>query len=181
MHFLSGTRDTRLGRTRDPRISEVRCVDRRCFLLTLIYATATYPSAFATKSAGVANLVLVLDALNLQFQRTAPDVALTITTGASGSLYAQLKNGAPFDVFLSADTEYPRQAVANGLGEARSLRTFATGRLVFWSTNSRIDVANIAGTVRSPAIRKIALAQPKTAPYGRAAVAVLEHVDAWKT
>lgn len=128
--------------------------------------------------AAAANLVFALEALNTEFKRAAPDVTVTTTTGASGSLFAQIKNGAPFDVFLSADTDYPRQIVDQKLGDAATLRTFATGRLVFWTTRADLDVTDLASAVRNPVVKKIALAQPKTAPYGRAAEAALEQLGA---
>ena len=80
--------------------------------------------------AAAANFVHALDALNAEFKRIAPTVAVTVTVGASGSLFAQLKHGAPFDVFLSADTEYAQHVVTAGLGSRSTLRVFATGRLV---------------------------------------------------
>jgi molybdate transport system substrate-binding protein len=129
--------------------------------------------------AAAANLAYVLEALNAEFKKTAPDVTLTTTTGASGSLFAQLKHGAPFDVFLSADTDYPRQVIAAKLGDAATLRTFATGRLAFWTMRSDLDLKDIAAAIRDARVKKIAIAQPKTAPYGRAAQAALEKLGAW--
>jgi molybdate transport system substrate-binding protein len=133
----------------------------------------------AVSVAAAANLIYALEALNAEFKRAEPDVAVTSTSGASGSLFAQIKNGAPFDIFLSADTEYPRQIVAEGLGDPSTLRTFATGRLVIWTTRPNVDISNLAAAVRSPGVKKVALAQPKTAPYGRAAQAALEKLGAW--
>ena len=129
--------------------------------------------------AAAANFVYALDALNAGFRRVAPDVTVTTTTGASGGLFAQIKNGAPFDVFLSADTDYPQQIVAAGLGDATTLRKFATGRLVVWTTRRDLDGVDLITMVRHPAVRKLALAQPKTAPYGRAAQAALKELGAW--
>lgn len=130
--------------------------------------------------AAAANLVFALEALHAEFKRAHPDVTLTTATGASGSLYAQIKNGAPFDVFLSADTEYPNQIVAAGLGDVATLQTFATGRLVAWTMRKGVDLSNLTAAVRDPAVKKIALAQPKTAPYGRAAQATLEKLGLWQ-
>lgn len=142
------------------------------------------PSAFgkpeAVSVAAAANLIYAIDALNAEFKRSSPDITLTVTTGASGSLFAQIKNGAPFDVFLSADTDYPRQIVAAGLGEAATLRTFATGRLVLWTTHRDLELSDPGAAIRSATVKKIALAQPKTAPYGRAALAALEKLGAGK-
>lgn len=159
-------------------------------LLALLAAFAISTSAAETQKreakignrvavAAAANLVFALDALNAEFTRSAPDIALTATTAASGSLFAQIKNGAPFDVFLSADTDYPKQLVAEKLGDPATLRTFATGRLVLWTTRTDLDVNDPAAAVRHPTVKKLAVAQPRTAPYGRAAQAALEKLGAW--
>jgi molybdate transport system substrate-binding protein len=148
----------------------------------LLFALVTWPAsgAPAVSVAAAANLLHALEALNAAFQRAEPGIALTSTTGASGSLYAQIRNGAPFDVFLSADTEYPQQLVAAGAGDAASLRIFATGRLVLWTTRPDLELADSAALIRHASVKKIALAQPKTAPYGRAAQAVLERLGVWR-
>jgi molybdate transport system substrate-binding protein len=129
--------------------------------------------------AAAANLVYALEAINAEFKQAAPDIAVTSTSGASGNLFAQLKNGAPFDVFLSADTDYPKQVVAAQLGDAATLRTFATGQLVFWTMRSDLGVTDLAAAVRDARVKKLAIAQPRTAPYGRAAQAVLEELGVW--
>ncbi len=148
----------------------------------LLLALVTWPvfGAPAVSVAAAANLLHALEALNAAFQRAEPGIALSSTTGASGSLYAQIRNGAPFDVFLSADTDYPQQLVAAGAADAASLRTFATGRLVLWTTRTDLDLADSAALIRHASVKKIALAQPKTAPYGRAAQAVLERLGVWR-
>lgn len=127
--------------------------------------------------AAAANFVYALDALNAAFKRAEPDTRVVTTTGASGNLFAQIKNGAPFDVFLSADTDYPTQIVAAGLGDPSTLVTFATGQLVLWTTRAEVDLSDLRAALRSPRVRKIAIAQPKTAPYGRAALATLEKLE----
>jgi molybdate transport system substrate-binding protein len=143
--------------------------------------TTAFAQAGAVSVAAAANLVFALEALHAGFRAQAPEVALTSTTGASGSLFAQIQHGAPFDVFLSADTDYPRKLVAAGRGDAGSLRTFAVGRLVVWTLRSDLDLADLAAVVRAPGVTRIALAQPRTAPYGRAARAVLEKLGVWET
>jgi molybdate transport system substrate-binding protein len=140
---------------------------------------------FATRAAGTVaiaaagNFVYALDALEAEFRKTAPATVVTTAVGASGSLFAQIQNGAPFDVFLSADTDYPRRLVAAGHGDAASLRTFATGRLVLWTLRPDLDLRDLLTVVRDPSVRKIALTQPATAPYGRAAQVALEQLGAW--
>ncbi len=130
--------------------------------------------------AAAANFVYALDALNAEFKRTASDTTVTITTSASGNLFAQIQHGAPFDVFLSADTDYPQQLVAAKLADAATLRIFATGRLVLWTTRASLDLSDPLSALRSPSVKKIALAQPRNAPYGRAAQAALEQLGAWR-
>ena len=130
--------------------------------------------------AAAANLVYALDSLNAEFKRSETSTVVTSTTGASGNLFAQIKNGAPFDVFLSADTEYPRQLAEQGLADRTTLQTFASGRLVLWTTRPDLDVDDVPATIRSPSVKKLALAQPRSAPYGRAAQASLEHLGVWR-
>lgn len=129
--------------------------------------------------AGAANLVFALESLTAEFNRTTPGIVVHPTVGASGSLFAQLKNGAPFDVFLSADTDYPRQVIAAGLGDAATLCTFATGRLVLWTMRDDLKLEDMSATVRNARVKKVAIAQPRTAPYGRAAQATLENFGLW--
>lgn len=146
-----------------------------CTLLSSAIASPA-PVAIAT----AANLAHAIEALNAEFKRAAPEIRLTTAVGASGSLFAQARNGAPFDVFLSADTEYPRALVSARAAEAQSLRVFATGRLVAWTTRAGIEPSDLASAVRSAQVKKVAIAQPATAPYGRAAQAALETVGAWR-
>ena len=97
---------------------------------------------------------------------------LKVSTGASGKFYAQIKNGAPFQVFLSADEEKPAQLEKDGLAIQGSRFTYAIGKLVLWSANpALIDTKGII--LESAKFNKVALANPKTAPYGEAAIETL--------
>ena len=158
---------------------------RSLLLLALAFLAAGGVSVEASDGrsvsiAAAANFVYALDALNTEFKRVNSGVTLVSTTGSSGSLYAQIKHGAPFDLFLSADTDYPRQIVESKLGDASSLRVFATGRMAVWTTRLDADLTNLAAVIRSPLVRKVAIAQPRSAPYGRAAQAALEHIGVWR-
>jgi len=108
-------------------------------------------------------------------QKTGNMVKLTL--GSSGSFQAQIANGAPFDVYLSADVDYVRQLERSGLIEPGSLYVYAVGRLVIWVPNaSPIDVERLGTeSLLQPSARRIAIANPAVAPYGRAAVAALRH------
>jgi molybdate transport system substrate-binding protein len=148
-------------------------------LLAAVFAGAEERARPHVSVAAAANLVHAISALNAEFKRLHAEVAVTSATGSSGSLFAQVKNGAPFDVVLSADTEYPEQMVAAGLGLGDTLHVFATGRLVAWTTRVDLELSDLGRALRSPLVRKIAIAQPRTAPYGRAAEAALEHLGGW--
>ncbi|MCE2861576.1 MAG: molybdate ABC transporter substrate-binding protein [Opitutaceae bacterium] len=143
--------------------------------LLLASPAAGRPAESARVSvAAAANLAYVIDALHAGFGRFAPEVKVTSALGPTGGLFAQISHGAPFDVFLSADVDTPRALVGRGGGDAASLRVFATGRLVMWTTRTDVDLADLGTAALHPRVARIALAQPATAPYGRAAQAALE-------
>lgn len=137
------------------------------------------PSRETLSIAAAANLVYALDAVNAAFHIAEPDITVTVATGASGNLVAQITHGAPYDVFLSADLDYPRALVASGHADPTTFTTFATGRLVLWTTQPAVPLDSIAATVRSDRVRKLAIAHVDTAPYGRAARETLEKLGAW--
>lgn len=96
--------------------------------------------------------------------------------GSSGNFFAQIQNGAPFDVFFSADIGYPQRLDAAGLVEPGTIYPYATGKIVLWVSNqSKLDLNRGLQVLLDPSIHKIAIANPEHAPYGRAAVAALRH------
>ena len=97
---------------------------------------------------------------------------LKISTGASGKFYSQIKNGAPFQVFLSADEEKPAQLDKDGLTVQGTRFTYAIGKLVLWSVNPAM-VDGKGQILESEKFNKLAIANPKTAPYGEAAIETL--------
>src|SRR5260370_13542794 len=103
--------------------------------------------------------------------------AVKVSFGSSGNLTNQIRNGAPFDVFFSADEEYPRQLIAEGLASKDTLYRYAVGRLVVWvPSNSPLNVSKLGIlALLDPAVKKIAIANPTHAPYGRAAAPALRH------
>ena len=104
-------------------------------------------------------------------------VMVKLSFGASGALTQQIQNGAPFDIFFSADMDYPRQLIAGGQAESTTLYRYAGGRLVLWvPKESPLDVEHKGMEVLlDPSVKKISIANPQHAPYGRAAVAALNH------
>src|SRR5579863_643325 len=104
-------------------------------------------------------------------------VKVKLSFGASGALTQQIQNGAPFDLFFSADMDYSRQLVAAGDADGVTLYQYAVGRLVLWvPADSSLDVEHQGmQSLLDPAVKKISIANPQHAPYGRAAVAALKH------
>ncbi len=104
-----------------------------------------------------------------------------LTFGSSGSLAAQIQNGAPFDVFFSADASYPETLVKNGSADGKTLVRYARGMLVLWVEKGQPMGGVVGGilmadlnSLTAPGIKKIAIANPQHAPYGRAAVEALK-------
>jgi molybdate transport system substrate-binding protein len=106
--------------------------------------------------------------------------AVTLVSGSTGGLYAQIVNGAPFDVFVAADAERPRLLEENGHGVAGTRTTIALGRLVLLSTDTALINARGLESLRDESVRRIAIANPSLAPYGIAAQQVLETLGLWQ-
>ena len=108
-------------------------------------------------------------------ERTGVHVKLSFA--ASGALTQQIQNGAPFDLFFSADMDYPKQLISGGQADGASLYRYAIGRLVLWvPKDSPLDVEKKGiDVLLDPSVKKIAIANPQHAPYGRAAAAALKH------
>ena len=112
-----------------------------------------------------------MDEIAPAFHREHADAELQSTFGSSGNFYSQIRNGAPFDAFLSADVEYPRMLLKDGIGKADSLFVYGVGRIVVWvRAASALDPASALSDAR---VRHVAIANPQHAPYGRAAAAAL--------
>jgi molybdate transport system substrate-binding protein len=124
-------------------------------------------------AAAAADLRPALDAIAAKFQAES-GIKLRASFGSSGNFFQQLQNGAPFDVFLSANTDYPKRLEASGLVAPNSYYEFARGSIVLLLPNSAPDPGRGLGVLLNPEIRKVAIADPSHAPYGQAAVAALK-------
>lgn len=102
-----------------------------------------------------------------------------ISYGSTGKLFAQIENGAPFDVFLAADSQRPIKAENEGLAVSGTRFIYARGKLVLWSAKHDA-FADGESYLRKSAFRHLAIANPKTAPYGLAAQQVLAHLGIWQ-
>lgn len=121
--------------------------------------------------AAASDLQAVLPALATRFERETT-IPIRLTFGSSGNFFSQIENGAPFDLFLSADIDYPRTLVEKGRAERGSLYTYALGQLVLWSRDR--DVARGLPLLADATVSRVAIANPAHAPYGRAAMAALK-------
>jgi molybdate transport system substrate-binding protein len=126
--------------------------------------------------AAAADLNPALNDIAQQFEKKT-GVRLKLSFGASGALSQQIQNGAPFDLFFSADMDYPRQLIAQGQADDASLYKYSLGKLVLWvPTGSPLDVEHKGmDALLDVSVKKIAIANPQHAPYGRAAVAAMKH------
>jgi molybdate transport system substrate-binding protein len=119
--------------------------------------------------AAAADLIYAMDELIAQFEKASGCTA-RLSTGSSGNFLSQIENGAPFDLFFSADADYPRKLEAEGLAVQGSVFVYGVGKIVLWVRNeSRLDLSKGITALRDPSIRKVAIANPQHAPYGRAA------------
>jgi len=155
----------------------------RCLALTLVACTAlTLPAparAAEVRVAVAANFVGTLDRLGKAFGAESGDTLL-VSSGSTGKLYAQIRNGAPYDVLLAADVEHPRRLEQEKLAVAGSRFTYARGQLALWSRDSgRVNTE--ASVLRTDSFKHLAIANPQTAPYGAAAQQVLAHLGLWET
>jgi molybdate transport system substrate-binding protein len=153
---------------REPRLAHPGAA-RTPLALTLLCLTAcaTHPHSQKITVAAAADLNFAMPEIARRFQTAVPAVEVEFAYGSSGNFFAQIGNGAPFDVFLSADVEYPRKLAAAGIGAGNSIFTYGVGRLAVWvPTASPLDPAT---ALRSASVKHLAIANPQHAPYGRAA------------
>lgn len=154
---------------------------KKLLLLGLFFCLAAFAPAEDITVAAAADLNYAMKDLASRFEQKAGN-KVTLTFGASGNLYAQIQNGAPYDLFFSADAEYPRKLAKSGLLDEASLRTYAIGHLVALVHVPVVDVHSPAtaeqlrNLLLRADVKRIALANPEHAPYGRAAMAALERL-----
>jgi molybdate transport system substrate-binding protein len=141
-------------------------------LLGLVFCLAATAACAADVSVAVAaNFTLPMQKIAQSFEQDTGHKAL-LAFGATGGFYAQIKNGAPFQVLLSADQETPARLEKEGLGVAGTRFTYAIGKLVLWSKQAGLVDAK-GDVLRQGGFDKLAIANPKLAPYGAAAIETL--------
>lgn len=128
--------------------------------------------------AAASDLKYALEEIILNFKSSHPEAQIRTVYGSSGNFSTQIRQGAPFDIFFSADISYPRDLYLDGFG-ATEAQAYGVGRIVLWSRSrdaSRLTLSGLA----DPAIQKIAIANPLHAPYGKRAEEALKAARLWE-
>jgi molybdate transport system substrate-binding protein len=146
-------------------------------MLVLLFAGAE-ALADSVVVAVAANFAAPLAALEATFE-AATEHKLEVRVGSTGQTYAQIVNGAPFDVFLAADQERPRLLAESGLADPASRFTYAEGRLVLWTQDPEFVDRLALGLLEGDEFRFLAIASPELAPYGAAAEQTLTNLGLW--
>ncbi len=125
-----------------------------------------------------ANMQYAFAELKSEFEKSN-HIGVNVVIGASGNLTRQIMQGAPFDVFISADTKYPENLYQNGVA-AEKPKVYARGALVLWTIKDDLPLQKDLQFLLSPRIKNIAIANPRIAPYGKAAEALLKKAGIWE-
>ena len=142
------------------------------FLTVVLLCTAAVAAELTVAVA--ANVQYTFEEIAAAFEKET-GIAITPVIGSSGKFTAQIENGAPFDVFLSADMDYPQTLETEGLTH-NAPKIYAYGTLVLWMMTD-VDLSKGIQALADPRVKKVAIASPKTAPYGRQAVNALKHYN----
>jgi molybdate transport system substrate-binding protein len=148
------------------------------YVLVFLLTAVTPAFAESVLVAVAANFIPPFREIAMEFEQTTGHT-VRVAAGSSGNFYSQIKNGAPFDVFFSADRDRPKLLEDEGLGVKDSRFTYAIGRLVLWSPSA--DLIKGEETLRTNKFKRLAIANPKTAPYGLAAMQAMQHLGLWES
>lgn len=154
-------------------------MNARRLLSLLLFLTFAAPAWAGDKIAiaAAADLKFAMEEVVAAFRQAHPADRIDTIYGSSGKFHAQIRQGAPYDLFFSADIQYPQMLAREGFA-ASAVRPYALGRIVLWSASrdaSRMTLADLA----DPSIRRIAIANPKHAPYGKRAEEALRAAGVW--
>jgi len=150
-------------------------------ILVLTILIAISPRPFAAEKltiAAASDLKFCLDEVVTSFKRTHTGADIDVIYGSSGNFKTQIEQGAPFDLYFSADIGFPRELAKAGLASSE-VQAYAIGRLVLWSTTMDVSALHLADLTRAD-IHKIAIANPAHAPYGKRAEEALRASGIWE-
>jgi molybdate transport system substrate-binding protein len=158
---------------------------RLLFVLLFLAMSTTSPAEDAPKPlliAAASDLKFALDEILTEFRKQHSEHDPKTTYGSSGTLFAQIENGGPYDLFLSADAKFPQRLIDGGKAEKGSLFVYAIGQVVVWARKgASVDPEKVGEkALIDPSVRKIAIANPDVAPYGAAAVAALKSLGLYE-
>lgn len=153
------------------------------FFISLILSAASHVHAENTEDkplriAVAANFTPVLKKLLPEFYQQT-NIDTQIISGATGALFLQISHGAPFDLFIAADSARPAKLEKLGLTLVNSRQTYALGQLALWSANSNAKLSDLSSELKKSS-QRFAIANPTTAPYGKAAKETLAHLGLWQ-
>lgn len=150
--------------------------------VTMLLSAALSLHAQEIHVAAAADLKPAMAELSQKFTEHS-QTRVIVTFGSSGNFFSQMQNGAPFDLFFSADIAYPKKLEAAGLAEPGTLYEYAVGRIVIWMpVSAKVDVTKRGwDALLDASVEKIAIANPEHAPYGRAAVAALQKAGVYES
>ncbi|MGB8473577.1 MAG: molybdate ABC transporter substrate-binding protein [Candidatus Acidiferrum sp.] len=150
-------------------------------LLLLLFRADSYAQQRVIRIAAAADMQFAMQDLATHFEQQT-GTKVDVTYGSSGNFFSQLQNGAPFDLFFSADIQYPRKLQAAGFAEPGTLYEYAVGRIAIWvPMDSKVDVEHQGWkALLDSRVQRISIANPSHAPYGRAAVAALQRAGIYE-
>jgi len=131
--------------------------------------------------AAASNLRFAMHEICQDFQEENSSIQTKVSYGSSGNFFAQISQGAPFDIFFSADATYPKKLEKEGLTANEVQKVYAVGKIVLWvPKESKVESDTGLQAVTFPAVKKLAIANPRHAPYGRAAEESLRYYGLWE-
>ncbi len=145
---------------------------KKIIISLIILLTVITVSAQKVNVAAAANLRYVLEEIKTAYLKQNPKVKVNLTFGSSGTLVQQISNGATFDFFMAADNEFPVKLKEKGLTTG-AISTYAFGKLAIYSTSINVDKKGMEA-LKDASVKKIAVANPETAPYGSGSIALLK-------
>lgn len=148
-------------------------------VVSLLLLSTVVAHAEKITIAAAADLKFAMDEIVGSFSKHHPGDQVEVVYGSSGKFFTQIQNNAPYDLYFSADILYPRELATKGLA-ASAATLYAYGRIVLWS-NSRDAAGMTLASLLDPAIKKVAIANPKHAPYGKRAEEALKSLKLWDT
>lgn len=156
---------------------------RSCFFAVIFLSICfsyTVQAAEKLSVAAASDLKFAMDDICRTFEEINPGIEVRVSYGSSGNFFAQIRQGAPFDIFFSADNSYPKYLEEEGLAVRGTRELYAVGKTALWiSKKSKLNFQKGLKVLLEPEVKRISIANPKHAPYGRAAEEALRYYGLW--